>query len=180
MAGELQVAHNSSGVTLYALIRDTAGKVWQTTTSTLVAYATANLANYKVSLTEQGAASRFYAGNFPAAAAGVYNVAVYQQAGGSPAETDSLVAAGNIEWDGTAVPPISGIPSAILDAVNGIETNVSLRQALRLVLSVLAGKISGAGTTTITIRDINDSKNRVVAVVDGNGNRTQITFDVSP
>lgn len=71
-----------------------------------------------------------------------------------------------------------GLATALLDQ-NDIETGYTLREALRLVLSSLAGKISGAGTSTITIRNVTDDKNRIVATVDSNGNRTSITYDVS-
>lgn len=61
---------------------------------------------------------------------------------------------------------------------NDIETNFSLREAMRLVLSALAGKVSGAGTSTITIRSVTDGTNRLVATVDSNGNRSSVTYDV--
>jgi hypothetical protein len=44
---------------------------------------------------------------------------------------------------------------------------------------VLAGEVSGGGTTTITFRSTDDTKDRVVATVDSNGNRTAITYDKS-
>lgn len=66
-------------------------------------------------------------------------------------------------------------------AVSGIsvESSYDLKQALRLILSATAGKVSGADTTTITFRNVGDSKNRIVATVDTDGNRTGITYDVS-
>ena len=54
-----------------------------------------------------------------------------------------------------------------------------MRESLRLILSALVGKLSGAPGTTITIRDINDQIDRIVATVDSNGNRTAVTKDVS-
>lgn len=60
-----------------------------------------------------------------------------------------------------------------------IETGFSMRESLRLILSSLAGKISGAETTTVTIRNVVDDKNRIVATVDTSGNRTGLTYDVS-
>lgn len=179
MANEIQVAYNTTNAGLYALVRNTAGQVWQTTSSTFVSYVTANLANYKIGLNEQGTASRYYAGNFPAAALGVYNVSVYAQAGGSPAETDLLVAEGSIDWDGAAIAPVANVPNALLDLTNGIETNLTFRQGLRLIVAALAGKVSGAGTTTITFRNTPDTKNRIVAIVDTNGNRSTVTFDLT-
>lgn len=68
---------------------------------------------------------------------------------------------------------------ALLDRTNGIETSFTLRQALRLVLAASAAKLSGAATTTVIIRDINDSKNRITATVDASGNRSTVTTDVS-
>ena len=69
------------------------------------------------------------------------------------------------------------IADALLDRANGVETSCTPRQALRLILSALAGKLSGAGTTEITIRDVGDTTDRIVATVDASGNRTAITLD---
>ena len=71
------------------------------------------------------------------------------------------------------------IADALLDRVAGVETNRTPRQALRLVLAALVGKLSGAATTTVTIRDTNDGVNRVVATVDADGNRSSVTLDAS-
>ncbi len=58
-----------------------------------------------------------------------------------------------------------------------VEGSRSLREALRLILAASAGKLSGAGGTTITIRDAADTKDRIVATVDANGNRTALVLD---
>jgi hypothetical protein len=50
---------------------------------------------------------------------------------------------------------------------------------MRLFASVLLGKVSGAGTETEVFRDINDTKDRVTATVDAQGNRTNIDRDAS-
>ncbi len=55
-----------------------------------------------------------------------------------------------------------------------VEGTVTLRQAIRLFLSVLTGKSSGGGTATITFRDIGDTKNRLQVTVDAQGNRTAV------
>lgn len=69
--------------------------------------------------------------------------------------------------------------SYVLDTEN-VETGLSVREALRLMAAALAGKISGAGTTTITIRNaVVDDKDRIVATVDGDGNRSAITYDLT-
>lgn len=71
------------------------------------------------------------------------------------------------------------IPAALLDLVDGVETDITLREALRLVLSALVGKLSGAATTTVTIRDANDTTDRITATVDADGNRSAVTLDAS-
>lgn len=69
------------------------------------------------------------------------------------------------------------IAASLLDLAAGVQTDWTLRQALRIILATAAGKISGAATTTITIRDVGDAKDRIVATVDGDGNRSAITYD---
>jgi hypothetical protein len=68
---------------------------------------------------------------------------------------------------------------AVLDRSAGVETNFTLRQALRLILSSTVAKLSGAATSTVTIRDINDTKARITATVDADGNRSAVSTDVT-
>lgn len=68
---------------------------------------------------------------------------------------------------------------ALLVRVDGVETGFTPQDALRLMLSSVAAKLSGAATTTVSIRDVNDTKDRIIATVDANGNRTATTYDVS-
>lgn len=69
----------------------------------------------------------------------------------------------------------------ILDEeVDNDGTAISLRGAIKLILSILTAKASGGGTATLTFRDINDAKDRLVCTVDANGNRTAVgTRDAS-
>ena len=72
----------------------------------------------------------------------------------------------------------AGFSSYLLDSED-IESGLTLRQALRLVAAATAGKISGGGTSTITIRNaVADGVDRVVATVDSSGNRTAITYSL--
>lgn len=68
---------------------------------------------------------------------------------------------------------------AIFDRTDGVETGYTLRQALRLMAAALAGELSGAATTTITIRNITDTKARITATVDSDGNRSALTLDAT-
>jgi hypothetical protein len=72
------------------------------------------------------------------------------------------------------------IAAALLDLANSIETGLTVRQALRIVAAAEAGKVSGGGTTTIVIRNaVQDSKARLTATVDSDGNRSAITYDLT-
>lgn len=74
---------------------------------------------------------------------------------------------------------IANVPNTVWDQANGIETGITPRQALQLSGAVLAGKISGADGTTVTIKGLNNSTSRVVATVDTNGNRSAVTLTPS-
>ena len=62
----------------------------------------------------------------------------------------------------------------ILDDV--VDGTYTLRQLVRLMASALAGKVSGGGTATVVFRDVPDTKDRITATVDVNGNRTAVTL----
>lgn len=74
----------------------------------------------------------------------------------------------------TEMPTASEIATEVLAAGN--VDGYTLEQTLRLCLAALAGKISGAGTGTITIRSADDSTDRIVASTDTKGNRLSITI----
>lgn len=69
------------------------------------------------------------------------------------------------------------VATAILAA--GDVDGFTLEQTLKLCLAALAGKVSGAATTTVTIRAADDSKARLTATCDSDGNRTAVTLDAA-
>ena len=71
------------------------------------------------------------------------------------------------------------IPLKILrrTLADGDIDGYTLEQAMKICLAALAGKVSGAGTTSITIRSADDTADRIVATVDSNGNRSAVTLD---
>lgn len=74
----------------------------------------------------------------------------------------------------------NAIADALLDRASAVETGLTPRGALRLLTTAEAGKLAGAATATITIRNaVADSKARITATVDGTGNRTAITTDTT-
>lgn len=60
-----------------------------------------------------------------------------------------------------------------------LETGFTAEELMKLMAAALAGKLAGAASTTITIRSVDDSKTRITATVDADGNRTAIVTDTS-
>jgi hypothetical protein len=92
-------------------------------------------------------------------------------------------APGSLAANITSLDPLS--PGALADRVwNGtaIEGSFTAAQLLKLVSAVLAGKTSivdlGGGNATVTFRDVNDLRNRLVASMTGS-QRTTVTKDVA-
>ena len=92
-------------------------------------------------------------------ATGAFSAVVYAMI------TTSAAAATPLNFEMTSV-------SALLDDPIGVETGLTLRSFFRLAASALFSKASGMGTTTAVMRDFGDTKNRISATVDADGNRT--------
>lgn len=90
------------------------------------------------------------------------------------------LASANLDTQLDAIPTANENADALLDRANAIETGLTPRGAWRLSAAADGGKLSGAATTTNTIRNaVADSKDRIVATVDADGNRTAITYDLT-
>lgn len=87
------------------------------------------------------------------------------------------LASANLDTQLDALPTAAEIEVAVNDGV--VEGTTTVRQSLRLANAANAGKLSGAATTSVTIRDLADSKDRIAATVDEDGNRTAVVVDVS-
>lgn len=95
-----------------------------------------------------------------------------------PAVIDNThFAAGAIDSNALAASAATEIATATLGAT--VEGSETLVQAVRLVRAALVGKLSGAATTTVTIRDAADSKARITATVDADGNRLSVSTDAT-
>ena len=85
-------------------------------------------------------------------------------------------AAAVLDW--VSRPTASDIAQEVWNSFS-IEGGLSGGDVMRVMLAALAGKVSGAAGTTVTIRDTTDAKDRIVATVDASGNRTAVTLDGS-
>lgn len=87
----------------------------------------------------------------------------------------------DVVWRNTiliATNDAANIAAAVHDYT--VEDGQSFDEMFRVQHSALAGKVSGANTTTERFRDIADTKDRIVYTVDANGNRTAVTQDGTP
>lgn len=79
-----------------------------------------------------------------------------------------------------AVPTTAQIATEIFDTQT-VEAGMTFRGALRLMGAVLMGRRSGTGSgTEVFNAAVTNSKARVTATIDGNGNRTNVTTDQTP
>jgi len=70
----------------------------------------------------------------------------------------------------------NAIAAALLDLVNAIETGITPREALRLILASASGETDGAGTASFTLKSLDGAKTRATVATDGSGNRTNVTL----
>ena len=77
----------------------------------------------------------------------------------------------------TVATQIDEIAAAVLTQV--VEGSLDVKESLRLFLAVLVGESNGGGTADVVFRDTGDTKDRVAAVVDADGNRISVTLDPS-
>lgn len=143
MAGEIQAYALTPAGTFYAFLLDANGQVWNG--SAFVAYAVGDWATYDVALVESLPGVFF--GTMPAVAAGSYRYLVYEQAGGSPASTDSLWGASDILWDGAAV-LVPAEPGAAMTLTGDYD----------------AAKT--AGTSTLTAQQVWEYATRILTALD--------------
>lgn len=93
----------TSGWTVYTRLKNEAGLIWDTTTSTFTAYVVASVANYALATPETPATSGDYEATMPVGSpAGNYTWAHYRRVGGAAALSDPIVGSGSGYWTGTS------------------------------------------------------------------------------
>ena len=83
--------------------------------------------------------------------------------------------------DGDTLKTLSDQIDAIEEDVfsKSVEGSLTFEDIIKILLAVAAGESSGGGTANIKFRDQADTKNRIEATVDSNGNRININVDGS-
>lgn len=148
MSNEIQ-ALGVTGKTLYVVIRNNAAQVWNGTT--FEAYTASHYATYPIALTEQGATG-YYVGTFPTsiATAGLYNIDVRLQAGGSPAVADSATGGFTVQWGGSAEALVGTDPAT---ATNVVAIKAKTDQ-LSFASGVVVSSASNLPTDYVSSSDI--------------------------
>jgi hypothetical protein len=107
-----------------------------------------------------------------------YNVGTYLT--GAPATAANVWAYATREITGVTTAGGQAIADALLDRAGAVETGMTPRQCFRVLAANAVGKLSGANSTTVTIRNaVADNANRIVATVDEYGNRSALTLDLT-
>lgn len=97
MAGIIETVLVTSGLSVYAHIRNNTGQIWNG--SSFETYNSSNWSSYSISMTEQSG-SGYYKATFPAAiTAGIYNFVVY--VGNPPTLGDQPYDSGTMDWSGS-------------------------------------------------------------------------------
>lgn len=176
MSDEIRATYTENE-SLYAMIFNAAGQVWDTTSgpAAFEAFDDAQVANYDIAMVEQGDDSGEYRGDWPTMDAGVYSVQVWNAANpGNPVWADDtrVGITGTMYWDGSAEINHSIIDTVVdsilvdtgttLDGkINTIDTNVD-------AILVDTGTTLPATLTTITgyVDTLETSATAIEAYVD--------------
>jgi hypothetical protein len=117
----------------------------------------------------------FLAATFPATVASTTNITAGTITTVTTLTNLPAITANWLTAAGTAADFGTEVAAAVLAA--GDIDGYSLEEAHKLQLAALAGEVSGAATTTVVIRAADDSKARITATVDADGNRSALTLD---
>lgn len=94
---------------------------------------------------------------------------------------DQVIVQTNNDKTGYSITGTVTIDSASVDSIfaGGDIDGFNLEESQRVIIAASAGKLSGAATNNVVIRDTADTKDRIDANVDVDGNRTSVTLNVS-
>ena len=169
MAAALITTVFTTKSTLYAVVfRISDGYVWNTSTGAFEAFSSSNWANYAIAMTET-TGTGFFSAAYPSAISETLTAeAVYQQAGGSPATSDTVQSL--VHSQGQNVPAVGGSATAAAKQQAALDSMITG--------TVQAGAISAtAFPTSLTDTSNNIYTGRLLVMTSGNAIRcvAQIT-----
>jgi hypothetical protein len=153
MAGEVKTKGPGTGRTCYFVVRGSGNAVWSTAGAAFEVFTSGNWADYDVALVEQGV-SNVYVGNMPSAVPpGVFDIDARQQVGGGPVQTDPVIAAGEVQWNGLKTVPLSDlVTSGMLSQIGPLRIArgvmvpnfpIYLKSAADHITPLVSGTLSG-------------------------------------
>ena len=100
MSEEIQIPLHTTGLTVYVLVRNYQGEVWDDANTEFTTYDNSNLDDYDLPLSLQ-TGSQYYTADMPSdILPGTYGIVAYLQDGGSPAADDEVLGTWNFVWGG--------------------------------------------------------------------------------
>jgi len=113
--------------------------------------------------------------------AGDHTIEIY--GGAVHIESDCTGGTIHVRGEPTAVNDDSGVGCTVLIETGttavweyALEGTFTAEEVMRIMSAALAGKASGLDAAAPVFRDINDTKDRITATTDANGNRTAVTL----
>lgn len=161
MSYELKLNGYPTGATVYAVIENAAGQIWNTSTLAFESYTTANIGAYAVPVTEQATGTGRYRGNFPVGiiSAGKYNTTIYQLVGAGPAVSDTFAGSSDLEWTGATDLSVASTAKTQTAAIALGDTEIYNGVTDPQVLTLLDVQGTQAVTLLKDIKFIFDSRN---------------------
>lgn len=169
----------------WLMIFNSIGQVLRVSDNTFVTFVVGNATAYARSMTNLSG-SDYVGYSLPA---GVTlegcTACIFNQTGATPHSlSDELIGKLDFTWKNDTIYHYGTLSSEIAGLVNtifsrAIESGYTFENCIKLCIAALAGKLSGAETNTITVRNINDTLNRITYNFDANNNRTTVTYDLS-
>ena len=179
MADEIQILHDDAAETVVVIIRNQAGEYCVVATPAFEAWDGTHWATYAITL---AAVSGAYTtgnvalqGTFPALAAGFYELAFYQRAGATAAQTDAWLGSRDVYWNGTALQPAAIV--ALTADIDSTGVPITLAKAIEALLAWSAGKVVYNATTGVATYYGQDGETVVLTTpLLGGGNRDEPTI----
>jgi len=119
---QIKFTDPAGSTTDYISLINQSGQWYNTVTPAFEAFNASNWTSYAIAATQFGT-SKVYSVDMPSVAAGVYDIVVRIQAGGSAAITDLIIGGGQIEWDGSSVVYQGTAPETIRNIIPRFDTN---------------------------------------------------------
>jgi hypothetical protein len=173
-------AAGQTGKTLKLRRYSAAGQIWNSNAGAFETFNSSNLAAgyYGLTVPETPEGSGLYSVTVAEFPDGRHYAVMVEQRGSVDSIYDTVVfgPAEVTVADNAETQSVGMDADALLDHANAVDGK-TLRQSLRIMAAMLAGKVSGAGSGTERFNGLDGSTPRVEVATDAAGNRLNVTYD---